>query len=147
MSEVFVWTDGSCIPNPGPGGWAVLRRDENGESVTVGSEANSTNNRMELTAAICALKEISSSADVHVHTDSNYVKQGITAWIKTWKRKNWLNSSGKAVKNIDLWRELDALNSRANVTWHWVKAHAGHEENEQVDRLAREAAREQVQYE
>lgn len=140
----MVWTDGSCIPNPGPGGWAVLVRRDTYETTFVGAEPQSTNNRMELIAAIQALRHVDNSTEVHLFTDSIYVRQGITSWIHTWKQNGWRSSSRKSVKNIDLWQELDLLNSKKKVSWHWVKAHAGTEENELVDGLARQAAREQV---
>ena len=142
-----MWTDGSCIPNPGPGGWAVLLRSACGETTLVGSEPQSTNNRMELVAAIKALEYVDSNVEVHLHTDSNYVKQGITTWIHSWKRNGWISSSRRAVKNIDLWQELDSLNSVMKVSWYWVKAHSGMTENEIVDGLARQAAKEQLDLE
>ena len=140
--KVVLYTDGSCAPtNPGPGGWAYLPVI-NGEpdELVRGSEAHSTNNRMELTAALEALKSREDGDTVELFTDSQYVKNGITGWIDTWRRKNWTRGRGKPVLNKDLWVELHAQNSRLRVEWNWVKAHAGNTFNEMVDEAARAAA-------
>ena len=132
---ITIHTDGACSGNPGPGGWgAVLRWKENVREIN-GFEADSTNNRMELTAVIEALSMIKKSKEIHVHTDSQYVKKGITVWIFKWRANNW--NKGK-VKNVDLWKKLFALDSKHRVSWFWVKAHAGDKYNERADSLARE---------
>ncbi|MEZ5891584.1 MAG: ribonuclease HI [Parvularculaceae bacterium] len=138
MIEVF--TDGACLGNPGPGGWGVLIIDSGKRRELNGGEADTTNNRMEMLAAIRALEETPASAKVALHTDSQYVKNGITEWIKGWKKNGWKTSAGKPVKNKDLWLALDSLIVDRHVEWHWVKGHNGHPENERVDELAREAA-------
>lgn len=142
MAEVFAYIDGACSGNPGPGGWgALLILKESGTVVNSqelkGGEANTTNNRMELTAAIQAIESTDTGAKLTVVTDSQYVKNGITTWIHSWKRKNWVGSAGP-VKNVDLWKKLDTLNSSRSVSWEWVKGHAGHAENEKADKLANE---------
>jgi ribonuclease HI len=139
MPELFAYTDGACSGNPGPGGWGVLMiARENGavvkEREMQGGEAQTTNNRMELMAAISALETLSRPSEIIVVTDSAYVKDGITTWIHDWKRKGW---SKKGLKNIDLWQRLDAAQGRHQVTWRWIKGHAGHAENERADALAR----------
>lgn len=133
---VSIWTDGGCRPNPGPGGWGVLLRFRDVEKEFYGGEADTTNNRMELTAAAKALEALTAPCCVHLHTDSEYVKKGITEWSKNWIRKNWKTSSGKPVVNKDLWQRLIEVTKRHDVTWHWVKGHAGIAENEHVDALA-----------
>lgn len=138
MIEVF--TDGACLGNPGPGGWGVLIIDAGEERELNGGEADTTNNRMEMLAAIRALEELPKGASIALHTDSQYVKNGITSWIKGWKRNGWKNASKQPVKNKDLWEALDALAAERNVEWRWVKGHNGHPENERVDELARQAA-------
>ncbi|MGM0586191.1 MAG: ribonuclease HI [Pseudomonadota bacterium] len=143
MPEFFAYTDGACSGNPGPGGWgALLVAREDGEVVRErelkGGEAETTNNRMELMAAIQALEALGRPAEITVITDSNYVKGGITSWLRTWKRNGWKTADRKPVKNEDLWRRLDAAQARHEVHWKWVKGHAGHEENERADALARE---------
>jgi ribonuclease HI len=136
--RIAIWTDGACSGNPGPGGWgAVLIAGEH-EKDLKGGEADTTNNRMELTAAIEALDALKRPSVVDIHTDSQYVKGGITGWIHGWKRNGWKTADKKPVKNIDLWQRLDAALQRHNVTWHWVKGHAGNEENERADQLARD---------
>ncbi|MEM6602801.1 MAG: ribonuclease HI [Pseudomonadota bacterium] len=136
--NVTIWTDGACSGNPGPGGWGALLRYDEIEKEISGGEAETTNNRMELMAAIMALSALKTRCDVTVWTDSTYVKKGITEWISGWQKKNWKNSTGKAVKNKDLWQQLLELTAQHEVTWKWVKGHAGHAENERADQLARE---------
>ena len=139
MQEVTIYTDGACSGNPGPGGWgAVLLYGEHQKEIN-GFAPETTNNRMELQAAIEALKALNQRCKVDLHTDSTYVQKGITEWITGWKAKNWRNSQKKPVKNADLWQELDALNAQHNVNWHWVKGHAGHPLNELADQLATSA--------
>jgi ribonuclease HI len=138
MSEsvVEIHTDGACRGNPGPGGWGVLLRSNGAEKELYGGEADTTNNRMELMAAIRALEALKRPSRVKLYTDSIYVMKGITTWIHTWKRKGWRTADKKPVKNEDLWRELDELRAKHHVEWHWVKGHAGHPENERADELA-----------
>ncbi len=140
MKTVEIFTDGACKGNPGPGGWGALLRMGGHEKEMSGSEARTTNNRMEMTAAIRALEALREPCEVLLHTDSKYLIDGITNWIHGWKRKGWKNAAKKPVVNEDLWRELDALRSKHQVTWHWVKGHSGHAENERVDQLASDAA-------
>ena len=142
MPELHAWTDGACSGNPGPGGWGVLMRATEGDEVIreldlSGGEAETTNNRMELMAAIAALESLSRPAALTITTDSAYVKDGVTSWIHGWKRNGWKTANRKPVKNIDLWQRLDAAQARHQVTWHWIKGHAGHPENERADELAR----------
>ena len=136
MKEIEVFTDGACRGNPGAGGWGVLLIVDGEEITLFGGEKNTTNNRKELKAAIKALEYYDVKVSLSITTDSNYVKDGITKWLINWKKKNWITSSSKPVKNKDLWEKLDALNSFHTVTWQWVKAHAGHRENEIADMLA-----------
>ena len=142
MPQLFAYTDGACSGNPGPGGWGVLMlAREDGvvikERELMGGEAQTTNNRMELMAAISALEALARPSEITIVTDSAYVKNGITEWIHTWKRKGWRISSSKPVKNVELWQRLDAAQARHRVTWRWIKGHAGHAENERADALAR----------
>jgi len=137
MPQVEIFTDGACSGNPGPGGWGALLRSGDHEKELCGGEFETTNNRMELMAAISALKELKSPSRVDLHTDSTYVKDGITKWIHNWERNGWKTAAKKPVKNVDLWKRLQAALSRHDVTWHWVKGHAGHPENERADELAR----------
>ncbi|MBB1490911.1 ribonuclease HI [Paracoccus sp. MC1854] len=142
MTELFAWTDGACSGNPGPGGWGVLMRAQDGERVVKerelsGGEPATTNNRMELMAAIAALEALSRSTTITITTDSAYVKNGVTGWIHGWKRNGWQTSDRKPVKNADLWQRLDEARNRHQVTWAWIKGHAGHPENERADELAR----------
>ncbi len=140
MAEpVEVFTDGACRGNPGPGGWGALLRTRDREKRLSGAEAATTNNRMELTAAIEALRALKRPCTVELTTDSQYVRQGITQWIVNWKRRGWKTADRKPVKNVDLWQALDAEASRHDVSWHWVRGHSGHPENELADRLANEA--------
>lgn len=143
MTELVAYTDGACSGNPGPGGWGVLLQARNGEVVVKerplsGGEAQTTNNRMELLAAITALETLERPSVITVITDSTYVKNGVTSWIHGWKRNGWKTSNKKPVKNDDLWKRLDEAQLRHDVTWEWVKGHAGHPENERADELARE---------
>ncbi|MDG6093555.1 ribonuclease HI [Acetobacter sp. AN02] len=133
---VEIWTDGGCRPNPGPGGWGVLLRYKGREREMSGGAAETTNNRMELTAAAEALEALNRPCRVELHTDSEYVRNGITRWHTGWVRKNWRNSSGDPVKNMDLWQRLLAAAKKHDVSWHWVKGHSGVPENERVDELA-----------
>jgi len=136
MKKIEVFTDGACRGNPGPGGWGVLLRIDGEENSLFGGDRNTTNNRMELTAAIKALEYFDKGTSLTLTTDSSYVKDGITKWLKNWKSKNWVTSSKKPVKNKDLWVQLDKLNAENEVLWQWVKAHDGHRENEMADMLA-----------
>ncbi len=143
MTEVFAYTDGACSGNPGPGGWgALLVAKEGGRAVRerelAGGEALTTNNRMELLAAIHALEALRRSSRLTLVTDSAYMKNGVTAWMPGWKAKGWRTSTGTPVKNMDLWQRLDAARSVHDVQWTWVKGHAGHPENERADKLARQ---------
>ena len=137
---IKVYTDGSCLGNPGNGGWAVVVINEKDISYRAGFERNTTNNQMELMAAIKAIEFLGKYNDINLNTDSNYVRQGITNWILNWKRNNWKTSTKKAVKNRELWERLDNLNVSKNIIWSWVKAHNVDEFNNQVDQLARQAA-------
>tara|TARA_Y100001935_G_scaffold254518_1_gene263811 strand:- start:1262 stop:1711 length:450 start_codon:yes stop_codon:yes gene_type:complete len=137
---IEIYTDGSCLGNPGHGGWAFLINKRGIITSRSGYAKNTTNNQMELTAAIKALKFLKNEDQFLIHTDSNYLKNGITTWILDWKKNNWKTSSKKPVKNKDLWEELDVLNSGKNIQWNWVKAHNINELNNQVDRLARQSA-------
>ena len=136
MNEIEVFTDGACRGNPGPGGWGVLLRIDGEEITLFGGDLNTTNNRMELKAAIKALEYFDDKVSLSISTDSNYVKDGITKWLPNWKKNNWVTASKKPVKNKDLWEQLDTLNSLNDVSWKWVKGHAGHRENEIADMLA-----------
>jgi ribonuclease HI len=135
--RVRIYTDGACSGNPGPGGWGATLVYNGKRKEISGGEADSTNNRMELTAAIRALDTLKRHSTVDLYTDSRYVMDGITKWIHGWKAKGWRTASKKPVKNEDLWRELDDINSTHKVSWHWVKGHDGHPENERADALAR----------
>ena len=137
MIEIF--TDGACKGNPGPGGWGAILRYNGTEKTLHGSEAHTTNNRMELTAAIKALEALKRACTVDLYTDSQYLRQGMTEWLSGWKRKGWRNSKNEPVKNADLWQALDQLATQHQIRWHWVKGHAGHPENEQADALANHA--------
>lgn len=142
MPKLFAYTDGACSGNPGPGGWGALLLARDGDTVLKertlnGGAADTTNNRMELLAAISALEALERPSTITVVTDSAYVKGGITSWLFSWKRNGWKTSTKKPVKNEDLWRRLDDAAARHDVTWQWVKGHAGHPENERADELAR----------
>ena len=138
--QVHVSTDGACLGNPGPGGWAALLRYGVRERELVGGEELTTNNRMELMAAIRALEALTEPCEVVLHTDSQYVRRGITEWMPNWLRRNWRTAGGAAVKNQDLWQRLHAAAGRHQVDWRWVKGHAGDPDNERVDALARTEA-------
>jgi len=140
MNEVIIYTDGSCLGNPGKGGWAAVIINDNKEDIIFGSEKESTNNRMELTAAINALLKIKQDKKIKIYTDSKYVKDGIEKWINNWKLNNWKNSNKKDVKNKDLWTKLDNIICKKEITWNWVKAHSVNKYNNKVDLLARNAA-------
>ncbi|MBM3597089.1 MAG: ribonuclease HI [Alphaproteobacteria bacterium] len=143
MSEksraVEIFTDGACSGNPGPGGWAAILRYGGTEREISGAEAPTTNNRMELMAAIKALETLTRPVDVQLYTDSQYLRLGITTWIRDWKRRNWKTADKKPVKNVDLWQRLETALAQHRIRWHWVRGHAGHPENTRADRLAREA--------
>ena len=143
MAELYAYTDGACSGNPGPGGWGAVLVAREGDTVLKertlkGGEARTTNNRMELMAAIAALEALDRPATIVLVTDSAYLRDGVSSWIHGWKRNGWRTAAAKPVKNEDLWRRLDAAASRHQVTWEWVKGHAGHPENERADLLARE---------
>jgi ribonuclease HI len=140
MKSVEIHTDGACLGNPGPGGWGALLRHGDTERELAGGEANTTNNRMELLAAIMALEALKSPCDVVLSTDSQYVQKGIGEWLPNWIRRGWKTAGGDPVKNKDLWERLQAAAQPHKVKWKWVKGHAGHVENERVDQLARAAA-------
>ena len=142
MPDLFAYTDGACSGNPGPGGWGVLMRAMDGDAVKKerelkGGEPQTTNNRMELLAAINALESLTRPSRITIITDSAYVKNGVTGWIHGWKRNGWKTAAKKPVKNAELWQRLDAAQHTHDVTWEWVKGHAGHPENERADELAR----------
>lgn len=134
---VDIFTDGACSGNPGPGGWGAILRYKETERELSGGESLTTNNRMELTAAIAGLEALKRPCTVRVHTDSAYVKDGVTRWIANWRRNGWKTADKKPVKNADLWQRLETAAARHDVSWHWVKGHAGHPENERADALAR----------
>ncbi|MFQ5488331.1 MAG: ribonuclease HI [Gammaproteobacteria bacterium] len=136
---VEIFTDGACRGNPGPGGWGALLRYRGREKALYGAEPDTTNNRMELTAAIKSLESLKRPCRVHLTTDSEYVKKGIMEWLANWKRRGWKTASRKPVKNADLWRRLDEAAARHDVQWHWVRGHSGHAENERADELANRA--------
>lgn len=141
MSEphVIIHTDGACSGNPGPGGWGAILSFGDHEKELKGSEGHTTNNRMELMAAISALEALKKPCLVDLHTDSQYVQNGISSWINGWKRNGWRTADKKPVKNVDLWKRLDAALAHHHVRWHWVKGHVGHALNERADQLARDA--------
>ncbi|MBS0476374.1 MAG: ribonuclease HI [Proteobacteria bacterium] len=140
MKQVDVFTDGACKGNPGPGGWGALLRMGKHEKELSGSEPETTNNRMEMTAAIRALNALTEPCEVVLHTDSRYVIDGITKWVHGWKKKGWVNASRQPVRNADLWHDLIEAAKRHKIDWVWVKGHDGHPENERVDKLASDAA-------
>ncbi|MEK6213995.1 MAG: ribonuclease HI [Vibrio fluvialis] len=142
MPDLYAYTDGACSGNPGPGGWGVLLQAHNGDKVVKerelnGGTADTTNNQMELMAAISALETLAKPSAITIVTDSSYVKDGITKWIHGWKKNGWRNASKKPVKNTELWQRLDEAAKRHQITWEWIKGHAGHPENERADELAR----------
>lgn len=136
MKKVEVFTDGACRGNPGPGGWGALLRFQNQEKSLYGGERETTNNRMELSAAIKALEALKEPCEVVVTTDSQYVRKGIMEWLANWKRNGWKTAAKKPVKNVDLWQALDVQGQKHQIQWHWVKGHSGHRENELADQLA-----------
>ena len=143
MPEIIAYTDGACSGNPGPGGWGVILQAKDGlvlikERELFGGEKDTTNNRMELIAAISCLESLEKPTKLTLFTDSNYVKGGITEWMKTWKKNEWKTAGKKSVKNVDLWKRLDKARQKHNVTWKWVKGHSGQAENERADELARQ---------
>jgi ribonuclease HI len=138
MTRVAIWTDGACSGNPGPGGWGAILTCDGHEKDLCGGEPLTTNNRMELMAAIMALEALKRPCEIDLHTDSQYVKGGVTGWIHGWKRNGWKTADKKPVKNVDLWQRLDEAARRHSVTWHWVKGHAGNDMNERADELARQ---------
>lgn len=139
MKKVEMYTDGACRGNPGPGGWGVLVRNGENERTLYGGELETTNNRMELTAAIEGLTMLAEPCRVELTTDSEYVRRGITEWMQTWKQRNWRTAARKPVANRDLWERLDAIANVHDVRWHWVRGHSGHADNERVDALANQA--------
>ena len=138
MNEVTIYTDGACSGNPGPGGWGALLQFGEHERELKGGERNTTNNRMELTAAIAALETLKRTCKIHLHTDSTYLRDGMTCWIHNWKRNGWRTTANKPVKNLDLWQRLDKAIQRHDIEWHWIKGHAGDPGNEAADALARQ---------
>jgi len=140
MKQISIHTDGSCLGNPGPGGWAALLRYQEKERELSGGEAQTTNNRMELMAAIVALETLTEPCQIDLYIDSQYVRQGITEWMPNWVRRNWKTAGGDPVKNRDLWERLHAAVGRHRIEWHWVKGHSGDRDNERVDVLARDQA-------
>ncbi|MGI8944143.1 MAG: ribonuclease HI [Qipengyuania sp.] len=140
MKRVELFTDGACKGNPGPGGWGALLRMGKREKELSGGEIDTTNNRMEMTAAIRGLNALTERCEVDLYTDSKYLIDGITKWIEGWQRRGWKNASKKPVRNADLWHELIDASARHTIRWHWVKGHSGHVENDRVDRLASDAA-------
>ena len=137
---IKIYTDGSCIGNPGPGGWAAIIFNDDKQDIISGRKKNTTNNQMELMAAIKALVFFSKKQKIRIYTDSNYVKEGITNWIKIWEKNNWKTANKKKVKNIELWIKLNTLSNFHDIEWKWVKAHSGDSMNNMVDKLARKAA-------
>ncbi|MFP6727552.1 MAG: ribonuclease HI [Alphaproteobacteria bacterium] len=138
MNEVTIYTDGACSGNPGPGGWGALLQFGEHERELKGGEGNTTNNRMELTAAVAALETLKRTCKVHLHTDSTYLRDGMTSWIHNWKRNGWRTTAKKPVKNVDLWQRLDEAIQSHDIEWHWIKGHAGDPGNEAADALARQ---------
>jgi ribonuclease HI len=144
MKKVQLITDGACLGNPGPGGWACILRYGRHKKELYGSEPHTTNNRMELTAAVKGLAALKEPCEVEIVTDSEYLKNGITAWILNWKRNGWMTRSKKPVLNQDLWRALDELSAKHKTRWSWTRGHASHADNNRCDELASRAAREQI---
>ncbi len=140
MKSIEIHTDGACLGNPGPGGWAALLRYRGHEREVTGGETHTTNNRMELMAAIMGLEALTEPCRIVLHTDSQYVRQGITEWMPGWVRRHWKTAGGDPVKNRDLWERLHAATGRHEIDWRWVKGHAGNPDNERVDQLARDEA-------
>ena len=138
---IEIFTDGACSGNPGPGGWGAILRYGTTEKELNGGEPQTTNNRMEMMAAIMAIEAVKRPCEIHLHTDSEYLRQGITTWIHSWKARGWKTADKKPVKNVDLWQRLEQAIETHDVHWHWVKGHSGHVENERADELARLAIR------
>ena len=138
QKPIIIYTDGACSPNPGPGGWAAILQSGSKEVILTGGEKKTTNNRMELTAALRALKSLKRSSMVEIATDSEYLRRGITEWLPVWKTRNWKRKGG-ALANIDLWQELDRAIPRHSIQWKWVRGHSGHRLNQRADQLARQA--------
>jgi len=136
MQPVTIFTDGGCHGNPGPGGWAAIIESEAGQREISGGDAATTNNRMELQAAIAALTALDASSSITLHTDSQYLRKGMTEWIHAWKSRGWITAAREPVKNADLWQALDAASKRHTITWKWVRGHTGHAQNERCDELA-----------
>ena len=134
---IEIYTDGACSGNPGPGGWGAMIIYNNDSSTLSGGENLTTNNRMEITAIIKSLEMIEENSEIKIYTDSKYVINGITNWIKAWKKNNWISSNKKVIKNVDLWKKLDLLVQRKKISWQWVKGHSGNKMNEKVDEIAR----------
>ena len=141
MDRVTIYTDGACLGNPGPGGWAALVIAGDTVRELSGYEPQTTNNRMELQAAVEALRAVPDGTDIDLHTDSQYLRTGMAEWLDRWKRNGWRTADKKPVKNVDLWQDLDALAQRHTVRWHWLRGHSGHPENERCDELANDAIR------
>lgn len=141
---IEIYTDGACQGNPGPGGWGAILRYNGHEKELSGAEKSTTNNRMELTAAIMALQALKRKCHVDLYTDSQYVRRGMTEWLSGWKKKQWRNSQNKPIKNADLWQQLDSLAQKHDIHWHWVKGHSGHPENERADALATNAIKQKL---
>lgn len=137
LPKILIYSDGACSGNPGPGGWGAILISGDHRKEISGGEELTTNNRMELLAAISALEALKKRSEVELWTDSSYVRNGITAWIHGWKKNGWRTADKKPVKNVELWQKLDALRDKHDVAWHWLKGHAGHPENERADELAR----------
>ena len=137
QQRVEIFTDGACSGNPGPGGWGAILRYQGTEKELMGGELDTTNNRMEMMAAISALESLKRPVKIDLHTDSTYLRDGITRWIHGWKRNGWKTAAKKPVKNIDLWQRLEAAMASHDIEWHWVRGHTGHPENERADELAR----------
>ena len=139
-NTVEIYTDGACKGNPGPGGWGVLLRAGDHEKELFGGEAETTNNRMELTAVIRALQALKRRSRVRIHTDSQYVQKGVTEWLAGWKARGWRTAGRQPVRNLDLWQELEPLLGQHDLSWHWIRGHSGHPENERADQLANRGA-------
>ena len=138
MKRVTIYSDGSCLGNPGPGGWAALIRDEDSERILTGREAKSTNNRMELMAALNAMESVENGSQIDLYTDSQYLRRGITEWLPGWRARGWKRKTGK-LANVELWQALEKAIQRHQIHWHWVKGHSTNKDNQRVDKLARQA--------
>lgn len=147
IKQIEIYTDGACRGNPGPGGWGAVMRYNGHEKLLKGSEPHTTNNRMELSAAIAGLSALKESVKISLTTDSEYLRRGIIEWMPTWKKRGWKTADNKPVKNQDLWEKLDKLIANHHIEWHWVKGHSGHPENELADKLANEAIDEMLKQE